>query len=85
MNTKKLLLILIAIFTYGISNAQSADDVFNLLIQKGLVKQTEADSIRAEYALNQQTIKEKQKTFGVLSSRNLSIGGYAQVRYQSLQ
>ncbi len=85
MNTKKLLLLLIAIFTYGISNAQSADDVFNLLIQKGLVKQTEADSIRAEYALNQQVIKEKQKTFGVLSSRNLSIGGYAQVRYQSLQ
>jgi len=85
MNTKKLLLILIAIFTYGISNAQSADDVFNLLIQKGLVKQTEADSIRAEYALNQQAIKEKQKTFGVLSSRNISIGGYSQVRYQSLQ
>ena len=85
MNTKKLLLTLIAILTYSISNAQSADDVFNLLIQKGLVKQTEADSIRAEYAFNQQDIKEKQKTFGVLSSRNLFIGGYTQLRFQSLQ
>lgn len=85
MKTKKLLFILIASLAFGISNAQSADDVFNLLIQKGLVKQTEADSIRAEYALNQQVVKEKQKTFGVLSSRNLSIGGYTQLRYQSLQ
>ncbi len=85
MNTKKLLLIFIAFLTFGISKAQTADDVFNLLIQKGLVKQTEADSIRAEYAFNQQTIKEKQKTFGVVSGRNISIGGYTQVRYQSLQ
>ena len=85
MKTKKLLLLLIAFFTIGISQAQSADDVFNLLIQKGLVKQTEADSIRAEYALNQQALKEKQKTFGALSSRNISIGGYTQVRYLSLQ
>lgn len=85
MNTKKLLFILISVFTIGISSAQTSDDVLNLLIQKGLVKQNDADSIRAEYALNQQTIKEKQKTFNVLSSRNLSIGGYTQVRYQSLQ
>ncbi len=61
MKTKKLLLTLIAILTYSISNAQSSDDVFNLLIQKGLVKQTEADSIRAEYAIKQQE-KPKDKT-----------------------
>jgi len=85
MNTKKILLIFIAFLTFGISQAQTADDVFNLLIKKGLVKQNEADSIRAEYAFNQQTIKEKQKTFGVVSGRNISIGGYTQVRYQSLQ
>lgn len=85
MNTKKILLILISIFTFGISSAQTSDDVLNLLIQKGLVKQNDADSIRAEYAFKQQEVKEKQKTFNVLSSRNISIGGYTQVRYQNLQ
>jgi phosphate-selective porin len=85
MNSKKLLLLLISIFTFGISSAQTSDDVLNLLIQKGLVKQSDADSVRADYAIKQQDVKEKQKTFGIFSSRNLSIGGYTQLRYQSLQ
>ena len=85
MKTKKILLILLSIFASSLASAQSSDDVLNLLIQKGLVKQNDADSIRADYALKQQEVKEKQKTFGVFSSRNLSIGGYTQVRYQSLQ
>lgn len=85
MNSKNILLILLSIFTFGIAKAQSSDDILNLLIQKGLVKQNDADSIRADYALKQQEVKEKQKTFGVFSSRNLSIGGYTQLRYQSLQ
>lgn len=85
MNSKKILLLIITLFTITITSAQTSDDVLNLLIQKGLVKQSDADSIRADYAFKQQEVKEKQKTFGVFSSRNLSIGGYTQVRYQSLQ
>lgn len=85
MKTKKILLLIITFFTIGIATAQSSDDVLNLLIQKGLVKQNDADSIRADYALKQQDVKEKQKLFNVLSSRNINIGGYTQVRYQSLQ
>ncbi|TRX41497.1 porin [Flavobacterium restrictum] len=85
MKTKIILIAFITLFTVGITAAQSSDDVLNLLIQKGVVKQNEADSIRADYALNQQTIKEKQKLFNVLSSRNITMGGYTQVRYQSLQ
>lgn len=85
MNTKKTILLLIAFFTISINSAQTSDDVLNLLIQKGLVKQNDADSIRADFALKQQETKEKQKTFNVLSGRNLTIGGYTQVRYQSLQ
>ena len=85
MKTKKILLILLFIFASSLASAQSSDDVLNLLIQKGLVKQNDADSIRADYALKQQEVKEKQKIFGVFSSRNLSIGGYTQLRYQSLQ
>lgn len=85
MKTKIILIAFITLFTVGITAAQTSDDVLNLLIQKGVVKQNEADSIRADYALNQQTIKEKQKLFNVLSSRNITMGGYTQVRYQSLQ
>ena len=85
MKTKKILLLIIAFFTIAITTAQSSDDVLNLLIQKGLVKQNDADSIRADYALKQQDVKEKQKLFNVLSSRNINIGGYIQLRYQSLQ
>ncbi|MDD5150251.1 MAG: porin [Flavobacterium sp.] len=85
MNTKKILLILISIFTYGITAAQSSDDVLNLLIQKGLVNQSDADSVRADYAIKQQTIKEKQKTFDVISKSKLSIGGFADFRYRTLQ
>jgi phosphate-selective porin OprO/OprP len=85
MKTKKILLILVSILTYNLATAQSSDDILNLLIQKGLLKQNDADSIRADYAIKQQESKEKQKTFGVFSSRNLSIGGYTQLRFQSLQ
>ena len=85
MKIKKILLVLITIFTIGITKAQSSDDILNLLIQKGLVKQNDADSIRADYAFKQQEVKEKQKLFNVLSSRNINIGGAIQVRYQSLQ
>lgn len=85
MKTKKILFLVIVFFTIGTATAQSSDDVLNLLIQKGLVKQNDADSIRADYAFKQQEVKEKQKLFNVLSSRNINIGGYIQVRYQSLQ
>ena len=85
MKTKKILFLIIVFFTIGIATAQSSDDVLNLLIQKGLVKQNDADSIRADYAFKQQEVKEKRKLFNVLSSRNINIGGYTQVRYQSLQ
>lgn len=61
MNTKKSLYIVITFFTIGISSAQTSDDVLNLLIQKGLVKQNDADSVRADYAIKQQE-KPKDKT-----------------------
>lgn len=85
MNSKKILFILISLFTFGISSSQTSDDVLNLLIQRGLVNQSDADSIRADYALKQQDVKEKQKIFYVLSKSNLSIGGFANFRYKSLE
>lgn len=64
MNAKKLLLTIIAFICIGLSHAQTSDDLIKLLITKGLIKQTEADSIRADYAISQQ-IKPKDKSFQI--------------------
>ena len=65
--------------------AQTNDDVLNLLINKNIIKQEEADSLRGEAALKAQDQKEKQKSFGVTARRGISISGYTQIRFQSLQ
>ena len=67
------------------TKAQSTDDVLNLLINKNLIQQSDADSIRAEFAIKQQDAKEKQKTFGINARRSLQISGYSQIRFQSMQ
>jgi hypothetical protein len=85
---KKQFLILCALAAMllpGMTKAQSTDDLLNLLINKNLIGQEEADSIRAEYAIKQQDTKEKQKLFGINSRRILQISGYTQVRFQSFQ
>ncbi|WPR72790.1 alginate export family protein [Flavobacterium sp. NG2] len=64
MKIKHFLFILVTILKLGTANAQTADDILKVLIQKGLVKQKEADSIRADYAFNQQA-KPKDKIFQV--------------------
>jgi phosphate-selective porin len=83
MKTKKIWLLVIGFFTIGITAAQSSDDLVHLLIQKGLIKQHDIDSIHNSF--KQQEIKEKQNLFSILSSRNITIDGYTQLRYQSLQ
>jgi len=67
------------------TKAQSTDDVLNLLINKNLIQQADADSIRAEYAIKQQDAKEKQKSFGINARRAVQVSGYTQVRFQSFQ
>lgn len=81
MNSKKLLLLLVSLFTVSLASAQSSDDILNLLIQKGVVKQADADSIRADFAIKQQE-KPKDKTLTIdLQLRNrLEVrNGYASI------
>ncbi|MCW3083916.1 MAG: hypothetical protein JWP12_1282 [Bacteroidetes bacterium] len=85
MKTKSLLILFI-LFSFSAKNfAQNSDDVLNLLIQKKLITETEADSLRADNALKQQEQKEKQKFFQILANKQIQIGGYTQLRYQSFQ
>jgi phosphate-selective porin len=65
--------------------SQSTDDILNILVQKKLIQQTEADSIRAEAAIAAQANLSKVKAFPVNASKKLTIAGYNQVRYQALE
>lgn len=82
---KKVLLIFIflggLVFT---SKAQSTDDVLNLLVQRNVVSQKDADSIRAEAAIASQANLAKVKSFPVNAGKKITIAGYSQVRYQAL-
>lgn len=50
----KKLLLLFLLFQSGISFGQGTNDILNVLISNKTITQQQADSIRAEYAINQQ-------------------------------
>ena len=64
--------------------AQTPNDVLNILINKGTITQSEADSIRADYAIKQQQAAAQARVFPLGSSRLLQLSGYTQVRSQFL-
>lgn len=65
--------------------AQSTDDVLNVLVQKNLIAQKDADSLRAEAALAAQANLAKVKAFPINAGKKISMAGYTQVRYQALE
>jgi phosphate-selective porin len=64
-------------------NAQSSDEVLNLMINKGVISQADADSLRADAAIKGQEAKEKQKSFNLTTSRLVQLSGYTQLRFQN--
>lgn len=85
---KRILLILIILFSAVISKAQSNDELLNLLIKKKLLTQQEADSLRSDLALKEQQKldKEKENQHNItIGSRALQISGLVQTRYQGFQ
>ena len=67
------------------AKSQTTDDVLNLLIQKKVVSQKDADSIRAEAAIAAQANLAKVKAFPINAGKKIIIAGYTQVRYQALE
>jgi len=65
--------------------AQNNDELLNLLIQKKVVTQTEADSLRADLAIKEQAKKDNQKAFPLSLGRALNLTGLFQERYQAFQ
>lgn len=68
-----------------VNKAQTTNDVLNLLIQRNVISQEEADSLRADAAIKQQESDSKKKSFAVNAGKTIQLSGYTQVRYQNLE
>jgi phosphate-selective porin OprO/OprP len=64
------------------AESSDVDQLIDTLVQKGVITAETASAIRAETAIKKQGEKEKQKEFLPVTSRQLTIAGYSQVRYQ---
>jgi phosphate-selective porin OprO and OprP len=82
MNRIFLTLLVILVFISTNSKSQTNNDILNLLIQRKLITQEDADSLRADDAIKQQEAADKKKSFNLTASKLFQLGGYAQVRYQ---
>lgn len=83
---KRIFFLMVILAGLGFTaKSQSTDDVLNLLVQKNLVSQKDADSIRAEAAIASQANLAKIKAFPINAGKKITIAGYTQVRYQALE
>src|SRR5512133_802514 len=78
---RKLSVILLIITNCLIANSQSVNDLINLLVDGGTIKQELADSLRADAAIKQQAIDANKKSFPINASRSLQLSGVLQARY----
>src|SRR6266542_3843190 len=86
ISIKKLILTAIVImWLLKSGSSQTTNDILNVLIQRKLVIQEEADSLRADAAIKQQEADAKRKSFPVNAGKSISLAGYTQVRYQNLE
>jgi phosphate-selective porin OprO/OprP len=81
----KSLFIFALLFSVFTVKAQQSEDVLNLLIQKKVITQQEADSIRADNAIKEQQKKETQKAYPLSLGKALNLTGLFQERYQAFQ
>ena len=66
------------------AEAQTTNDILNVLIANKTVTQEQADSIRAEAAIKQQEADANKKSFFVNAAKQMNLSGYTQLRYQNL-
>src|SRR5580704_6916243 len=78
-------LLLGSVFLTSITQAQTADDILNILTKKGTLSEKEADSIRHESAVKQHQNEASADSFPLRLGRSLSLSGYSQVIYQNFE
>lgn len=84
MKKAVILVLILSVFIIK-AKSQSTNDILNVLVQKNLVSQKDADSVRAEAAIAAQADLAKVKAFPVNAGKKVVIAGYTQVRYQRLE
>jgi phosphate-selective porin OprO and OprP len=82
MNRIFLTLLVVLLFLSTNSKSQNNNDILNLLIQRKLITQEDADSLRADDAIKQQEAADKKKSFALTASKLFQLSGYAHLRYQ---
>jgi hypothetical protein len=82
---KYVSIFILILFMMRAGYSQTPNDILNVLVQRKLVTQEEADSLRADAALKQQESDAKRKSFPVTAGKNIQLAGYTQVRYQNLE
>ncbi len=65
-------------------NAQTTNDVLNLLVSNKSITPEQADSIRAEAAIKQQETEAGKKSYFINAARQIKMSGFLQTRYQAL-
>ncbi len=82
----KSTLVLGLVFSALFVKAQNNDELLNLLIQKKVVSQQEADSLRSDLALKEQVKRDKENQHGItIGSRALQISGLLQTEYEGFE
>lgn len=81
----KPLLVFAILFSAFTVKAQQNDDLLNLLIQKKVVSQDEADSLRSDFAIKEQQKKDAQKSYPLSLGKTFNLTGLFQERYQAFQ
>jgi phosphate-selective porin OprO/OprP len=82
----RTVLLLSILFSAITSKAQQNDDLINILLKKHVISPQEADSLRADQAIKQQAIKDKENQHGItIGSRALQISGLVQTEYEGFQ
>jgi phosphate-selective porin OprO/OprP len=81
------MLVLGIVFSAQYVKAQNNnDELLNLLIQKKVISQQEADSLRSDLALKEQAKKDKENQHGItIGSRALQISGLVQTEYEGFE
>jgi phosphate-selective porin OprO/OprP len=67
------------------AQAQTADDILNILTKKGAITEKEADSIRRESAVRLRQSEATADSFPLRLGRSISLSGYTQAVYQNFE
>ncbi len=81
---RKSLFILLIICSIKL-NAQTTNDILNILVANNTVTQEQADSLRADAAIKQQAAESSKKSFPTTASRSIQFSGFAHIRYQDFE